>query len=191
MSNENYDAIRQQCWKEAKDCFATANIFEKRILTLRKLRRAIVFLGVIIPVAIGSIVIAFGVDFNLLPYILIVASVLGIVQIIFSVWAIIAKWDESFEYAVESTIANYDLADRYRKLARNPPSEFCSFEHAFKLLEVENKSRTAQDNKQSIKEKEKRYGMRATLREFQVECSGCGKVPTSMKPTNCDICGNF
>lgn len=191
MCAKNYDAIRQQCWKEAKDCFATANIFEKRILKLRKLRRAIVFLGVIIPVVIGSIVIAFGADFDLLPYFIIGAAILGIIQIVLSVWAIIAKWDETFEYAIESTIANYDLADRYRKLAKNPPSEIDPFEKAFNLLEVENKSRTAQDNKQSINEKEKRYGMRATLREFQVKCSGCGEIPTSMKPTDCDICGNF
>ena len=59
------------------------------------------------------------------------------------------------------------------------------------VLKTENNLRRHIDNQQNVTEKEKRFGMRAALRQYQKQCSACKKVPTTMKPTSCGVCGNF
>jgi len=45
------------------------------------------------------------------------------------------------------------------------------------------------DHKMNITEKERRFGMRHALFQFQRECVGCGKIPSLRKPEKCDVCG--
>jgi len=43
------------------------------------------------------------------------------------------------------------------------------------------------DDKINFSDKEKRYGMRCGL--FQFECIHCSKIPNIKKPSNCNVCG--
>jgi mobilome CxxCx(11)CxxC protein len=96
-----------------------------------------------------------------------------------------------YAYSKESASINYYISQQYKRFAETPPKTNQEFEHKIDLLDAEESSRSNIDTQHHITEKEKRFGMRAALRNFQRECSGCGQVPITMKPSNCEICGKF
>jgi len=185
------DQIRKQAWDEAVYAYGTAYIFELRANWYRWLLRAITFLGIVMPVVIGAIYLSFRSQQLLLDVLVSIAGILGIVQLVLSIWSLIAKWEDNYSYALESLGANYRISGRFKKFAESPPLQFSDLQREFGLLEAENSFRSDLDNKQGINDKEKRRGMRAALRNFQRPCAACNQVPTSMKPSTCDVCGNF
>lgn len=192
MEDKNtFDKLREKCWKEAIYTFGTASIFEKRASRLRKLLKMLTFLGIAVPIFLGGTITSFGVDFKYLGLIIVIASILGIAQLVGSVWALVAKWEDEYAYSQESTVSNYSLSKNYRELGENPPSAFEEFRINTSLLDTENRIRCDSDYKHSISDKEKRRGHRATLRQFRRACDACKKIPASMKASDCDVCGNF
>lgn len=185
------DKTRQACWDHALLCFGTAYIFERRANDLRGRVRLLTFLGIVVPVSVGSVVASFGTNTPVLPFVLVTAGVLSLLQLIGSVWSLAAKWNDALAYTMKSNSTNKSLSLRYRDLAENPPLDDTAFSHQFQLLQTEYRRQSEDDENQGVTEKEKRRGMRAGLREFQRKCSACHKVPVSMKPTDCDVCGNF
>lgn len=188
---DTVDAIRTDCWDEALKTFGTAYIFEKRADKMKRKLRWPAFAGIAIPLIIGSIYLSFGKEFEYLGEFVAIAGILGVVQIVVSAWSLVAKWDDRLAYSLESASANYELSNRYTKLAKNPPPDLAEFRRRFDVLEAKNHSRRDSDYKQGVSDKEKRMGMRAGLRQFERACKECGNVPTSMKPTDCAVCGNF
>ncbi len=185
------DRIRQDCWTQALYSYGTAWLFERKSRSLKRRLRILAFLGVAGPVAIGGIVLSFGTNPDFLPVLLSVASVLGVFQLLISIWALVANWDEAYAHSIESMNENYRLSDRYRELASNPPAEVSELERRVELVRVDDRRISDLDRKQGVSEKEKRRGMRAALRQFQRRCAGCGKVPSSMESSDCDVCGRF
>lgn len=184
------DKLQIRCWNYALEAYGTGFIFDKRAKFYRMLIRGLNTLGIIVPVIAGSILLTFG-EVALFPWVIIPAGILLIAQVIGSVWSLVAGWDDSYSYSIESMNSNYRLAASFEKLAANPPTNETDYILRYELLEQEDQFRRSEDNKQGIKEKETRMGMRASLRKYRRECVGCGQVPTSMKPTKCDVCGNF
>lgn len=182
------EVLRKDCWIQAIYTFGTAYIFEQRQHKFRKYLRGITFLGIAVPLSVGGVVGSFGINSRFLPYLLGVAGVLGVVQLILSLWAIVAKWDDELAYSLESMTDNNRLSAGFERLGKISPSDI---KLRFEILQAENQARINSDNKQGINDKEKRMGMRASLRQFQKECSGCGLKPTSMVASDCDVCGNF
>jgi len=134
---------------------------------------------------------AFGTDSKLVVPLLTIASILGLIQLIGSIWSVTARWDDNFGYALEARSANRLLFEKYRALAESPPRTDKEATTQYSLIESECNARTNEDEKQSISEDEKRMGMRAALRQLRKQCAGCGNVPSSMEPTECDVCGKF
>jgi len=139
---------------------------------------------------VGLLILAYG-RLKSLPVIIAVAAAIGIGQAAISLWAIIGGWVDGASYAATSAPANDLLAARYTELASNPPKDLTKFQQQYQMLKIEDSSRTEQDFQQGVKEAEKHMGMRAALRKYQRECAGCGKVPVTMKATDCGICGDF
>lgn len=181
-------SLRSKCWDLAIHAFGTAWIFEKRARKLRWKLKILSFLGIAVPVVIGGIVLSFGTNPRILPALLWVAGVLGVAQLTGSVWSLVARWDDSLAYALESVTANYRLSRRFESLGEQPPADL---EVEFRVLDAENQARKDLDFRQDLTPKEKRAGLRAGLRQFQRACVGCNEVPTSMSPTDCEVCGNF
>ncbi|MGW4750469.1 mobilome CxxCx(11)CxxC protein, partial [Streptomyces sp. NPDC004290] len=75
-------------------------------------------------------------------------------------------------------------------LADDPPT-LASLRTQYEKLEVEDSARRDRDSEKGVTDKERRRGMRATLRKFQRQCAGCQLVPTSLTPSDCDVCGRF
>ena len=186
-----FNKLRIHCHDNAFYNFASAWIFEKRASKLRKRLMGLTFLGIVVPITIGSVVVSFGIKFPFFNVLITVGSILLIIQLICSILSLVAKWDDEFAYSSESVSSDYSLFKRFKELGDNPPQDISEFKIKVELLSLENKIRTDSDYKHNISEKEKRIGHRAALRQFQKECIACKKIPTSMKSSDCDICGNF
>lgn len=185
---DGIETLRSTARVRVIETFGTGYIFRRRADAARRKLRWLAFMGIAVPLSVGGVVTSFGANSPALPYVLALAGVLGIAQLVMSAWALSAKWDDTLAYSLESTTDNNRLATAYDKLAKSPPPDAAT---RFEVLEAENAARDASDLKQGVSEREHRMGMRAALRQFKQACDTCKKVPTSMEPTNCDTCGNF
>jgi len=190
MDANNRDSILLKCRDIALECFGTGYIFEQRANKLRGQIRFLTFLGIVIPILIGAIVLNLGKTAVSQP-ILYIAGIFGIIQIIGSTWSLTSGWDDAYSYSIESMNSNHRLSRNYLRLADSPPSEQSELQMQFDLLNQEDQFRSAEDYKQGVSEKEKRMGMCAGLRIFKRSCAGCGMTPTSMKASSCSVCGQF
>jgi mobilome CxxCx(11)CxxC protein len=191
MENKNtFDKKREHSWNEAFYAYGTAYIFEKRAYKLRWRLRILTFLGIAVPLALGGAVASFGLNCKYLGIIIFITGVLGIMQLIGSTWALVAKWEDEYAYSLESISSNYSLSDKYKELGESPPRSD-EFRIKIDLLDAENRIRKESDLKHGITDKEKRMGHRAALRQFRRACVECKEIPTSMKGSNCNVCGNF
>lgn len=179
------------CRDKAVHAYGTGFIFGQRKNNAQKKLKRLSFLGIAVPVLVGGIVVAFfGLD-QLKPFLswlIVVAGLLGTIQLIFTIWSLIAKWDDEAAYGVEASVDNYNISQSYQDLVENPPD---NFEPTYQMLNLKNNLRSSEDGKKGITESEKRMGMRAALRKFQRACVHCNKVPYDLKPTDCPVCGNF
>lgn len=188
MTDQPGRSTREQCWDHAIYTFGTGFIFETRAKKLRRALRWLTFLGIAVPVAIGGIVLSFGTQSAALPFLLALAGVLAVAQLVLSVWSLVAAWNDNLAYAVESARSNYRLATRYEDLGRNAPADL---ETHFSILAAERQAREDQDIARDLAEREKRMGLRAGLRKLQRACVSCKNVPMDMKPSDCPVCGQF
>ncbi len=182
------ETVKKNCWNQAFHSFGTAYIFQIRLQKFRLRLRCIAFLGIAVPLIIGGVVTSFGIHFNLLPYFLFFAGFLLLIQLIFSAWSLVSRWDEELSYAIESMTDNNRIYSESERLAKTDSNDI---KIRLQMLEVENQSRVNADNKQGITDEERRMGMRASLRQFQKKCSSCGQKPSSMVASTCEVCGQF
>jgi mobilome CxxCx(11)CxxC protein len=183
--------VRSQCWDEAINTFGTAYVFEERARKLKLRLQLLNFVGLGVPIIVGLTVMTFGTDPKALPFVLTVAGVLGAIQVVVSLWSLIAGWSDAYAYSRTSASENRELSNRFKDLGQNPPTAYDELKTRFDLLQVENRNRSSLDVDQGVTNGERRMGMRAGLRQFKRRCSGCGQVPISMKSSSCDVCGNF
>jgi len=182
------DQIIQDCRGKEFHAYGTTRIFERRAHQLQILRTWITFLGIVTPVIVGGIVLTFGLEAKSLPYFLTAAGLVGLVQLTLSTWAIVARWDEKYEYSIDSSRHNTELYNKFKFLAdTNPPS----IEELYKEALRENEAREFKDIGQNITDKEKRFANRESLKYYQKPCHICSNVPKTSKPSSCDGCGNF
>lgn len=185
------DKICQDCWNRALDAYGTGQLFLKRSQKYNALLRALSFVGIGVPLLVGAVVLAFGSNSQLLKPVIAFAAILGILQLVFSAWSLTFSWADCLQYSQESAAGNFNISQRLKELAEqaeNPPD---NFEALVADLKARDEERQRQDSKQAVTQKELRYAHRAGLRQFNRQCAKCGKVPTSIEPTDCDICGRF
>lgn len=184
------ERLQVQSRSNAVSAYATSYIFQRRARTLASRVNWVTYIGFVVPVIVGLLVLAYA-HLKSLPVIIAVAAAIGIGQAALSLWAIVGGWVNGASYAATSANANALIAAKFADLWWNPPGDFGEFRRRYELLEVEDNARSEQDYQQGITEAEKRMGMRAGLRRYQIECVGCGKVPKDMKSTNCGVCGKY
>lgn len=188
--DELTESLQRECWDAALHAFGTASIFDRRALVLKRYLRRLSYVGLVVPVVVGSSVMAFN-QFDALPLMIIVGGLIGVGQMAVSAWSLTAGWVDKHAYAVSSNVDNKRLSEDYRTLASRPPSSGKTFRERVELLNVANRARKDNDEQQEITSDEKRFGMRSALRNFQRPCGGCHIVPIGMKPSDCDVCGNY
>lgn len=189
--DDNYNNLRQDCWNDALHSFGTAYIYSKKSQKIGWLLKANNFLGIIVPVVIGGIVTSYNISADALKIILFFAAPISVMQLILSVLSLSNKWDDSYSYYLESTNDNSQLSNDYSNLARYPPENKNDLKLKKDLIDVKFQIRNTNDTKYRLSDKQKREGMRYSLRNFQRTCAGCGLKPIDMKPTDCGVCGDF
>ena len=178
--------IRVHCREKAFFAFGTARIFERRLRRLNELRNWITYLGIVVPLLIGGVAMSF--DTKVLPYVIIPAGLVGLVQLALSAWSLVAKWDDKHAFSLSALQAQTRLFNAWDALAkRNPPD----INTKANELDAEDQRQETQDLTQVITKQEKNYGMRAALFHFGNECPTCKVRPVSLKASGCDTCGNF
>ncbi|MBP6872072.1 MAG: hypothetical protein KBC43_08695 [Bacteroidales bacterium] len=188
---QRFEKLRKVCWDKSLHSFALAYIFDKKAQRYGFFVNMLKVFGIVVPTAIGATALGYGLESQILPYLIIIAIPLTIAQLIFSVFAVANKWDDELAYSYEASQDLNDLYDNFKKLGNLPPKEYEDLNGIYNLYNERYKARTQQNSKHNIKEWELRMGMRYGLREFQRPCVGCNLVPTSMESTNCNVCGKF
>jgi|SRR5882724_592751 len=191
MRSQDTDRICAESWNLAVYAFGTAEIFRRRAQRYRNLIRALTAMGIIVPLLIGGIVLAFGLSASFLPWFVYFAAAVGVLQLCLSGLAVSYGWTDTLEYSLESLTDNLELSSRFEeigKMATAPPVDLAS---RFAIVKARDDARRAADGKKSVTEKELRYGHRAGLRRFERKCQGCQNIPRSMESTDCSICGGF
>lgn len=184
-------SIHQQCWDRACDCFATAKIFERRALQLRRRIDALSYLGIGVPAVFGAMVGAWGKEILDNRALMFVIATLGIAQVGVSVASLIKGWADEHAYSKRSTATNFRLSDEFQllaKTAQNPPQ---SLQQDFSSLVTQDQVQSQLDSERHVKDSEKCRGHRHALKQFGRKCAECGEVPKNMKPSNCSVCGEF
>ncbi|GAB3507229.1 hypothetical protein GCM10027575_15640 [Phytohabitans suffuscus] len=184
------ELLRKDCWANARHAYGTSFIFQRRARRLRRSLHLVSYAGIALPLIVGSVALSFGTEFKFWPILIVVVASLLIGQLAVSLWSAMGGWLEKHAYASESASANDRLARRYEELGRNPPAG-AQFKIQYDLLGVDDENRRDQDTRQEITAKERRYGMRVALHRFDAVCTTCDEKPKSLKPTDCDTCGNF
>jgi mobilome CxxCx(11)CxxC protein len=184
------DDFKKHCIDHMFWCYGTSAIFQRREHKLKRLRELITYLGIVGPLIIGSAVGSFGKDWKIgaveiVPIIVVVASSVGIFQIILSVWALVARWDEAYGAAQESVRANNALYNQFKSLHDRSPQNFMD---ALTDVQDENTRQEAQDYRQSITASEKRYAYHESMRYLRRACRVCNVIPTG-KSSKCSECG--
>jgi mobilome CxxCx(11)CxxC protein len=182
--------LRQLSWDAAVHAYGTGYIFAYRNGVLRTRLNWLTYVGLVVPLVIGGLFLGFG-KFVGLVVLAPIGIVIGVGQSAVSLWSIIGGWVSGYAYSTTAISENYQLADRYVELARNPPEDLGKFQSDYDKLKIEDSRIAQQDYQQGIKREEIRMGMRAALLKFRRACAVCGQTPEGMKPGKCDVCGNF
>ncbi|MYN46766.1 hypothetical protein GTP23_17120 [Pseudoduganella sp. FT93W] len=186
------DEFKKACDDHLFWCYGTSAIFQRREQKLKKRREWITYLGIIGPLVIGSVVGAFGKDWKVggievLPILVLVASLVGIAQIVLSCWALVARWDEAYASAQDSVRANTTLYNRFKSVRDFTTS---NYQDALKEPREENARQEVLDRAQSITPAEERYAYNASMKYLGLPCRTCQIVPTG-KSSKCTSCGNW
>jgi mobilome CxxCx(11)CxxC protein len=188
---QKYIKLRQDSWENSIHSFGKAYIFNKRAERYGVLLNSLKVFGIVVPVTIGATASGYGFDSELLKWTITISIPLTIIQLIYSVFAVVYKWDDNLGYAYETVKDHNNLSDDFKKLGKLPPENYDDLNNKFNILETKLRSRVEQDFKHGLTERELRMGMRFALREFKKQCYGCNQIPISMESTDCDVCGKF
>lgn len=188
---DKHDRLRQDAWNNSLFSYGYGYLFSHRANKLKTRLNWITFLGIIVPILIGGIVTTYGTTSPILKYLLIITAPISIAQLVISVWSIVANWNSAYAYYLETSLDNYNLAEKYENLGKYPPKENEELKAELDKIDILRSIRDKQDSKYPLTDKEKRKGMRYALRKYKRECAGCEKIPTDMKSTKCGVCGNF
>lgn len=185
------EIILRDCRNNAIHCLGTSHILNKKAHWYKKLIRLTTVLGLITPLLIGGIALAYGANSAILILCIKIVSPVLIIQLILSGISLVYKWEDILTYSIESQNENKILADNYISLANKTNLVDEILDQEYQLIKVKDQSRTNQDSKVDFSEKEKRFGMRYALYIYGRECAICKEVPKTMKSTDCNTCGNF
>jgi len=178
--------LLKQCSDKRFQAFGTGKIFERRVKRLERRRNWITYLGIAVPLLVGSLGLSFG--GNWVKYLAVPAGIAAAIQLILSLWSLVARWDDKYVYAVSAMQAQTKLFNSWDFLAKRQPA---NLEQRIDDLAAEDQRQETSDIAQGILPEEKRFAMRAALYHYGLVCLACKIQPPSMKASKCDTCGNF
>ena len=182
------ERLIQNCRENGEHAFGTSYIFRRRADRLRSWRNILTYVGIAVPTVLGGMALASGRIEAFGQLLEPVATTLLLIQLAVNLWAVVVRWNEQYDYAVESADTNMSIANQYFRLAEEHPADFLSKKQD---LDRVDEDRSNKDRRQGLSRKDERYGMRAMLFHRHRPCATCGQVPSSMVAGKCDTCGCF
>lgn len=182
---------RKECNDSAFNCFGTAHIFEERLISLKIAEKVLTFSSLAGPLAIGALVLAVGSKGSLIGWAVATAGALSILQIIVTLWAVIAGWQTKIVRYEDAMVENYMLSSEFKELANKNNITDSKWRSEREVLESRGELQKRSDLKDGITQEERRMGMCYALRFFERSCAACNIIPRSIESTNCPVCGQF
>lgn len=182
------EQIKKDCWGHRFHTYGTSKLFERKAKYLQKGRTWITFLGVVVPLIVGSVVLSFGTASEILKY---AAGVVITIQLVLSIWSIVSRWDEKYEYAMSSVAENTRLYNDWDSYDKRGISDSKESEDKFHEILSRTQKQETNDIRQNVSDKDNRFANRVALFYFGQSCQTCSQIPKTMKPSKCDGCGNF
>lgn len=183
--------LRQQAWDKALSEAGMGHVFRDRATDLSKSVRTTKVLGVLVPMIPGAIVLSYEVDGIAVQVSKWVFSVLSVFLAYRFGRSLALGHDDKLNYYYESASHHSSLAEAYTRVAQDDSLSEEDIRVRLADLNGEQRVRDQQDDKHNITAKDERKAMRYGLRQFGRKCEGCKEVPTSLSPSNCNICGNY
>ncbi|EGQ7830880.1 mobilome CxxCx(11)CxxC protein [Vibrio parahaemolyticus] len=172
--------------------YGTAQIFEARANRLKTLRAWITFLGIVFPVVVGGAYTSFGQNSDLMSGILIIAGIMGIVQMILSTWSLVSGWDLQYESAINSLQANTTNFNRCKRFGKTVFKSDAEFLTAFEAISNAVEQQELVDITQHISVKEKHYAHQSALSYYNRACVVCETNPNEANMNQeCPSCGQL
>lgn len=190
-SDERFAKLRKNCHDKAFYSYASSYIFDKKAQRFAYFVRLLKVFGILVPTAIGGVVMAYGLNSKFLELIIIIATPFPILQLVISVLSVANNWDGELTYAYEASQDYSLMSDEFKKLGSLPPPDYDQLNVQYEMLNARYNAREQQSSKHNVKEWEDRMSMRYALRQFQKKCVGCKETPLSLESTDCDVCGKF
>ncbi|MBR1130764.1 mobilome CxxCx(11)CxxC protein [Bradyrhizobium iriomotense] len=183
---------RRLAWDKALHAEGTRAVFERRAAALRWKTRIRDFWGFAVPVLLayllGSEVFEPLKPFR--PYAIGLLGVAAALQTLLVLWSLLARWDEELADDVTATRDNHQLKVAWTKLGQNDAQDL-TLEYA--LLSQREEVVAVRDAAAGITSREKQFGMRAGLIEFQRACVCTHRPQTTTTPwfpkSKCGVCG--
>jgi mobilome CxxCx(11)CxxC protein len=189
MSDFSVDQLRTEAWKKALETRGTAAIFSERTRRINTWSRIRDFLGIFVPLGVGVIVadVSF-INSQFISALVAITAIPSLFQLGISLWSLVANWTVLYPVYVRSAVANNALCRDWEAFGKQTTP---TTPEIFRVLSQKTDEQERIDIETNITPAERRYGMRYGLREYQKACATCGKVPVTMKPSECDTCGHF
>lgn len=162
------DLLVKDCREKAYYAFGTSKIFERRRRRLESGRNWITYLGIVVPLLVGSLGLSFGKEWA--PVLAVPAGIAITIQLVLSLWSVVYKWDDKYSYSIRAMQEQTKLFNAWDGLAKQPPADLGQ---RIKDLAAEDQRQETNDMAQNISEKEKRFGMRKTLYQYGLACQTC------------------
>lgn len=184
--------LKRQFFDIETEAFGTAKIFERKKNVLNLPRMLLTFLGIAVPLIVGSVALSFGLDSKIFPILLSILGGVSVLQITTALWSLVSKWDDKYIYYNESQKENTAIYNEAKKAKEDVNADNIE---KFKLIlrDIKNKAENRErlDLDHNISEEEKRYATRARNLYYRSKCHICEEVPQNMIPGKCDGCGNY
>lgn len=180
------DAIIKDCREKEFYLYGTHKIFDRRAYKLHLYRSWITFLGIAGPLAVGAAVLAPDIDLKKSPVALMFIGVLGGAQLLLSAFSLVFRWDEKYQYSLDSSRENNELCNKFKSLN---DGQTPGLEVKYNELVSDNSKRESKDLGQGVTNREKKFGYRESLHHYGLRCRECQKTKARWKLFGCRTCG--
>lgn len=186
-----FEKTKTECWNKALDSFGYAYIYSRRMQRLDFYLKGIRLMGIVVPILLGAITASYYNDADLMKKAIAWTTPLTILQLVFSAIATSLGSEQQFNNYITKSVEYNLLHSEFDQLAKFPGQDAEKFIKRYDLL-VEREKGISKGSSE-LKDKERRMGMRAGLREYRRDCAGCGKTPLDIdgSQSKCNVCGNF
>lgn len=165
---------RDEARQRAFQCFGTARILEKRQKTIEFYLFINKVIELIIPAGIGFVAITFRKAQSNMDTLLTLVGIFGLIQLTFSLFVLIKKWESKRESYIDSISKNLAYFKSFEKI-RKRYDQGREYKELLKEMILLDDELQEKDEKMCISEKEKLYGRKLAFERLGREFSDCHK----------------